>query len=101
MEGMLGGAQDALDKSRAHCAHAPDVAALAGVFSQGGDPLDADLPAERVLGLLGAVPLAPVAAIKASMSGASKQKSNFQAFAEHVYGTPTICGWWPSYMEET
>jgi hypothetical protein len=100
-ESMFSGAQEALDKSQAFCIHAPNVTALAELFVQAGDPLDTEMTADAILGLLGTVPLAPITAIRAQLSGTMRQKFTFQSFAQHVYGTPTICGWWPSYMEET
>jgi len=45
------------------------------------------------------IPLVPVIAVK-STSGISKSGLDFERFAEHVYGTPKILGWWPDLMED-
>ena len=36
----------------------------------------------------------------ASGSLAFRSDMTLQAFLEHIYGTPTILGWWPSLMED-
>jgi hypothetical protein len=101
-ENVLTGAQEALDNARAHniCRNAPDVTRLAEIFVKLA-PLDAEIPAETAFGMLTEVPLAPVAAIRASLSGIPHPRFSFQSWAQHVYGTSTICGWWPGYMEDT
>jgi hypothetical protein len=99
-ENMLTSAQYTLDNSKAFCATAPDVTRLAEIFIKYA-ALDAEVPAETAFEMLAEVPLAPVAAIRASLSGTTRPRFGFQAWAQHIYGTPTICGWWPSYMEDT
>lgn len=99
-ENMLSAAQALLDASVIHCAHAPSVSTLAELFARLA-PLDSELDKEQVLELVRVVPLAPSAAVRASLSGAKALRFSFQNFAEHIYGAPTVCGWWPSLMEDT
>merc|ERR1712139_310672 len=44
--------------------------------------------------------MGPSSDIKASLSGDRTGKFGFAAVAQHVYGTPTLLGWWPSLMED-
>jgi hypothetical protein len=99
-ENILTGAQDTLDNSKAFCMNAPDVTRLAEIFMKSA-PLDVEITAEAAFQMLAEVPLAPVAAVRASLSGTSRPRFSFLSLAQHIYGTPTICGWWPSYMEDT
>jgi hypothetical protein len=99
-EAMFCVAQAALDESRAFVPNAPSVRALAEAFATicrfDGELTVLDLP--KVLAL---VPVGPISAVIASLSGGKRQELTFQDFAQHVYGTPTMLGWWPSLMEET
>jgi len=75
--------------------NAPEVMQLAELFS-GIQPLDGKLEAKDLLELCARVPLAP----RDRVLGSLHCDLTLQAFLEHVYGTPTILGWWPSLMEE-
>mmetsp|Transcript_42242 Transcript_42242/g.74068 ORF Transcript_42242/g.74068 Transcript_42242/m.74068 type:complete len:587 (+) Transcript_42242:70-1830(+) len=100
VENMIQGAQAALDTSKSYCTLAPTVSQLADIFARFA-PLDGELTFEQLPGPLSAVPIGPLAAALASMSGAGKsQKFSLQSFGEHIYGTPMILGWWPSLMEQ-
>jgi len=100
VEGMLQAAQDTLDATKSFVPHAPSVRSLAEVFAQLG-PLDAEVGADQLLGALGAVPVGPRSAVLASLSGSAAMTGfTFQDFARYVYGTPTVLGWWPGFMED-
>eukprot|EP00913_Durusdinium_trenchii_P030268 g28358.t1 len=74
---------------------APTVLELAEVFSR-LCPLDGKLDSHQLPDLCAQVPLAPLDRVRSSLHC----DLTLQAFLEHVYGTPTILGWWPSLMEE-
>merc|ERR1712032_1594585 len=83
-----------------HCAYAPNVSELAEIFAR-FVPLDCEMDMDLLAKSLRDVPVGPSAAVFASLSGGGKaQKLNFQQFAERIYGTPTLLGWWPSLMEQ-
>jgi len=85
------------DESKSFMKNAPSVRALAELFTQ-ATRLDKDITVEQALNLAPKIPLGPSADLKVSLR---KEKAlSFQAFAERIYGTPTICGWWPSLMED-
>lgn len=99
VENYLNAAHETFDVSKPHCAYAPNVSELAEIFAR-FVPLDCEMDMDLLAKSLRDVPVGPSAAVFASLSGGGKaQKLNFQQFAEHIYGTPTLLGWWPSLME--
>lgn len=100
-EGVLESAQAILDEMNRFIPRAPGVHVLAELFSAFA-PLDGELPAERLPEALRTVPIGPLAAVQASLSGGAPPRGfGFEDFTRHVYGTPTLLGWWPSLMENT
>jgi len=78
--------------------NAPEVMQLAEIFSS-VRALDGKLEAADLEQLCALVPLAPRERVMGSL-GSLRNDMTLQAFLEHIYGTPTILGWWPSLMEE-
>merc|ERR1719326_2698578 len=78
--------------------HAPSVNQLAEIFSR-RTALNTEASLEDIMSAAMEIPLVPVITVK-STSGVSKSGLDFERFAEHVYGTPKILGWWPDLMED-
>mmetsp|Transcript_20710 Transcript_20710/g.48379 ORF Transcript_20710/g.48379 Transcript_20710/m.48379 type:complete len:566 (+) Transcript_20710:75-1772(+) len=76
---------------------APSVIDLTEIFSRHA-ALDGKMDVSYLGWVCAAVPLCPVATVQRSLH--SETALSLQSFLEHVYGTPTILGWWPSMMEE-
>jgi len=76
---------------------APSVMQLTDIFGN-FSPLDGRMDLVHLASICAAVPLAPAEAVRRSLQ--SETSLTLQSFLEHVYGTPTILGWWPSLMEE-
>jgi len=76
--------------------HAPSVRRLAEVFAKYA-PLDQEIDADQVCAAAIEVPIAPLAALKATLR---TDRFTFQDFAERIYGSPTVVGWWPGLMED-
>jgi len=99
VEHALMAGQAAKDLQKNDCPLAPSISQLAEVFGQFA-PLDGRLELCRVPEACAEVPVAPVATVRSSLSFANDGLT-LQSFMEHIYGTPTILGWWPSLMEES
>jgi len=94
-EDALAVAQAALEQSE--LSSPPTVRFLAELFNE-QVPMDGELSKNQLLQILPSVPIGPAKDVEASLSG---DKFPFAVFAQQVYGTPTLLGWWPSLMEET
>lgn len=99
VESALAAGQAAKSAQAQENPNAPEVMQLAEIFSS-VRALDGKLEAADLEQLCGLVPLAPKERVMASGSLAFRSDMTLQAFLEHIYGTPTILGWWPSLMEE-
>jgi hypothetical protein len=78
---------------------APSVRALAELFNE-HSAMDGELTKKQLLKILPRVPIGPAKDVEASLSGDKTSKFGFLAFAQHIFGTPTLLGWWPSLMED-
>lgn len=93
-------AQDAFNECQSYCKNVPDVRVLALAFNSAA-PIEGELNPDELVKVLALVPVGPSSSIRATISGPSAHSFSFQAFAERVYGLPTLLGWWPSLMEDT
>lgn len=78
----------------------PNVKILAELFNEHA-PMDGELSKTQLFAILSRVPIGPAKDVEASLSGDKTCTFDFAAFAQRVYGSPTLLGWWPSLMEET
>eukprot|EP00435_Cladocopium_sp_Y103_P035434 s2762_g9.t1 len=97
VESALAAGQAAKSAQAKENPNAPEVMQLAEIFSS-VRALDGKLEAADLEQLCASVPLAPREKVMGSLS--LRSDLTLQAFLEHIYGTPTILGWWPSLMEE-
>lgn len=82
------------------CKNAPSVRFLAELFNEHA-PMDGELSRHQLSQILCRVPVGPSKDVDASLSGDKACRLGFAALAQHIYGTPTLLGWWPSLMEDT
>jgi hypothetical protein len=99
-ENEISMAEGALKESEQYLKNPPSVRSLAEIFNK-LSPLDGELTMDQLLQACRLVPVGPERDIKAALSGNKLAKFSFGAFAQHIYGTPTLLGWWPSLMEHT
>jgi len=100
-ENALAAAQAVFDDSKDELQQAPSVRFLAQLFNE-HSPMDGELTKTQILQVAAKVPLGPSSYLKAALSGSDKSCTmSFTDLAQHVYGTPTMLGWWPSLMEDT
>jgi hypothetical protein len=99
-ENALSAAQVAFEESRHHLLSPPSVSFLAGIFNNFAS-MDGELSFDQLLQALRRVPVGPEREINATLSSKALVTFDFGAFAQHIYGTPTFYGWWPSLMEHT
>lgn len=98
-ENVLASAQSTFEQSKGELKNPPSVKFLAELFNE-QCAMDGELTRSQILQILPKVPVGPVADVDASLSANSNCSFGFAAFAEHIYGTPTLLGWWPSLMED-
>jgi len=99
-EDALASAQLTFDQARHDLRSPPSVELLAQLFNE-HSPMDAELTRTQLLQILPRVPVGPTKDVEAGLSGSRMSKFGFSAFAQFIYGTPTLLGWWPSLMEDT
>jgi hypothetical protein len=101
-EDAMAVAQAAFDDSvrNAHPKNPPSVKYLAELFNE-LSPMDGELTLDQMLQILPRVPVGPAKDVKLSLQGEKTSKFSFASLANHVYGTPTLLGWWQSLMEDT
>jgi len=78
-----------------YCTYAPDVKKLARLFAQHAC-FDEQIVGEVVMAALMSVPLGPTCDI----ASPRVDRMSFAVFAEYVYGTQHIPGYWSSMMED-
>lgn len=98
-ENALAVGQASLEDSRSALKRPPSVKFLAELFND-QLPMDGELTMEQLLQILPKVPIGPIKDVQASLSGHKTATFGFGAFTQHIYGTPTLLGWWPSLMED-
>jgi len=98
-EDALAAAQFTFEQSKQVLRNPPSVRFLAELFNE-HSPMDGEVSKEQMLRILPKVPIGPAKDVEASLSGEKTCKFGFAAFAQRVYGTPTLLGWWPSLMED-
>jgi len=99
-ENALAAAQATLDASSKLLKNPPSVKFLAELFNE-HSALDGEVTKERLQQMLPKVPIGPAKDIELALSGDKVSMFGFLAFAQRVYGTPTLLGWWPSLVEDT
>lgn len=98
-ENALAVAHAALDEAKSGMRDPPSVHLLAELFNK-HSPMDGEISKSQLLELLAEVPIGPKNEVEACLSGNAPVKFSFGTLAQHVYGTPTLLGWWPSLMED-
>jgi len=98
-ENALAAAHATLEQATGGLRNPPSVKFLAELFNE-HSPMDAELTKEQLLQILPKVPVGPAKDVEASLSGCRFPKFSFMAFAQYIYGTPTLLGWWPSLVED-
>jgi hypothetical protein len=98
-ENALASAQATFEHSQGHLKNPPGVKFLAELFNK-VSPMDGELTPAQLLQTLPQVPIGPVADVQASLSGLKNCSFGFADFVQHIYGTPTLLGWWPHLMED-
>jgi hypothetical protein len=100
-ENALSASHAALAGSRGQLKNPPSVEFLARFFNE-VSPMDGELTMDQLLRILPKIPIGPAKDVQASLRTHSTSSTfGFAAFAQHIYGTPTLLGWWPSLMEDT
>jgi len=97
-ENAIAAAQAAFEMSE--CKSAPSVRSLAQLFNE-HVAMDGELSRNQLSQILCRVPIGPSRDVDASLSGDRTCKLGFAVLAQHIYGSPTLLGWWPSLMEDT
>jgi hypothetical protein len=92
-------AESALEDSKQHLKNPPSIRYLAEAFNQHSS-MEGELSFEQVLSVVKQVPVGPANDVATSLYTKRTSTFSFGSFAQHVYGTPTLLGWWPSLMEE-
>merc|ERR1711972_611350 len=93
-------AETAFRESEHVLKHPPSVKSLALIFNA-FSPMHEELSVDQLLEALKSVPVGPSRDVKASLNGDKSAKFSFGTFAQRIYGSPTLLGWWPSLMEHT
>jgi hypothetical protein len=93
-------AECAFEESKPHLRHPPSVKQLAHIFNK-YSPMDGELSFEQFSASSKEVPVGPASEVAAPFQNARSSTFSFGWFAQHVYGTATVLGWWPNLMEET
>jgi hypothetical protein len=93
-------AECAFEESKPHLRHPPSVKQLAHIFNK-YSPMDGELSFEQFSAATKEVPVGPASEVVAPFQNARSTTFSFGWFAQHVYGTATVLGWWPNLMEET
>jgi hypothetical protein len=99
-ENTMSAAESAFRESEHLLKNPPSVKSLAVIFNR-FSPMHEELSVDQLLQALRAVPVGPSRDVRASLNRDKSAKFSFGAFAQRIYGTPTLLGWWPSLMEHT
>jgi len=84
--------------SQQHLKNAPSVKYLAEIFNK-YSPMEGEVSFEKLLLILKEVPVGPANDVVTYLYNQRNSTFSFGSLAQHVYGTPTLVGWWPSLME--
>jgi len=101
-EDALAAAQQTFEHSKKDLRNPPSVQFLAELFNE-HVPMDGEITKSQLLQILPRVPIGPANVVEGALSGSRFRSCQFSFadFAQNVYGTPTLLGWWPSLMEDT
>jgi len=98
---IFANAQAVLNESAVYCKHAPGVSELAHAFNAVA-VIDNYIDLDQLRQVLKLVPIGPFALARERLrADVDSRRFGFLDVVEHLYGTPSIWGWWPSMMEDT